>query len=105
QGEHVDAIHGSWMTLLYLVKQSRKIGPLIAIGRLSVLRIALRAKIFAVLFVLVGTARGEHHGVRAGLIERCRVGCHRRQPSKYEASYYAKYSHPTKYSHILKLRH
>src|SRR5699024_6644998 len=58
-----------------------------------------------VLLVLVGSAGGEHHGVRAGLIKRCCVGCHRCQPSKYEASYNAKYSHSTKHSHILKLRH
>src|SRR5699024_4917856 len=93
------------MTLLYLVKQRSEIGSLITIGRLSVLRIALRTEIFSVLFVLVGSAGGEHHGVRAGLIKRCCVGCHRCQPSKYEARYNAKYSHSTKHSHILKLRH
>src|SRR5699024_1519072 len=105
EGKYIDTIHGSWVTLFYLVKQRRKIGPLITIGRFSVVRIALRAEVFAVLLVLVRTTRGEHHGGWTGLIERHRVGCHRRQPSKYEASYNAKYSHPTKYSHTLKLRH
>src|SRR5699024_1428936 len=105
QGKHIDTFHGSWMTLLYVVKQRSEVGSFITIRSLRVLRIVLRTEVFAVLLVLVRTTRGEHHGIRAGLFKRLRVGRHRRQPSKYEACYHAKYSHPTKFTHNLKLRH
>src|SRR5699024_6517737 len=61
QGKHVDTLHGSWMALLYLVKQSSKVRPFITIRKLRMLRIALRAEVFAVLLILVRTTRGEHN--------------------------------------------
>src|SRR5699024_5480619 len=65
--QDVDSFHSSWMTLLYLVKQRSKVGAFVTVRRFGVLRIELRAKVFAVLFILVRTARCKNHGIRTSL--------------------------------------
>src|SRR5699024_294160 len=73
QRKHVNVIHSPWMTLFYLVKQRSKIGALVTVRRLRVLRVNLRTEVLAIIFVLIRSPRSKNHGIRTSLILNLRM--------------------------------